>query len=128
MRLSRVLSLALLVALLVPALGWKGASAGSVVPIADVLANAESGDILTIEGQVVDSTTGSGSLMIAILEDATGQLPVAVPDSLIRKIDARQGEASGGQRYRVTGRWTHKKMDDETWGLYAQQIERVANP
>ena len=38
----------------------------------------------------------------------------------------RQGEASGGRRYRVTGRWDHKQMDEGTWGIYAQQIERLA--
>lgn len=126
MPLSRFFSLALLVALLVPVLAWKGGSAGSVLPISEVLAKAEEGDIVSIEGQVADTTTGSGSLMIAILQDGTGQVPVAVPDSLLRNIDARHGEAAGGQVYRVTGRWGHKHMDEETWGIYAQQIERLA--
>ena len=128
MRLSRSVSLALLVAVLVPALAWKGGSSGGVMPIAQVLEKAESGDVVTVEGKVVDSTTGSGSLRIAIFQDETGQVAVAVPDSQIRKLDARQGEAAGGQRYRVTGRWGHKQMDTGTWGIYAQQIERLAAP
>ncbi len=128
MRRSRALSLTLLVALLVPALAWKGGGSGSVLPIAEVLAKAESGDIVSIEGHVSDNTTGSGSLIIAIFQDTTGQVPVAVPDSLIRKLDVQRGEAAGGQRYRVTGRWDHKHMDEGTWGIYAQQIERLENP
>jgi hypothetical protein len=125
---SRFASLALLVALLVPVLAWKGENSGSVRPIAEVLEHAESGDIVTIEGRVADSTTGSGSMLVAIFEDASGQLPVAVPDSLLRQLDARTGEASGGQRYRVTGRWGNKQMDQETWGIRAQQIERLGTP
>jgi hypothetical protein len=128
MRLSRSVSLALLVAVLVPALAWKDGSRGGVMPIAQVLEKAESGDVVTVEGKVVDSTTGSGSLRIAIFQDETGRVAVAVPDSQIRKLDARQGEAAGGQRYRVTGRWGHKQMDTGTWGIYAQQIERLAAP
>ena len=50
-----------------------------------------------------------------------------VPDSLTRKLDMRTGEAAGGQRYRVIGRWDHGQMDTETWGIYAQQIERLAH-
>jgi len=125
MRLSRAVSLALLAALLVPALAWKGARSGSVLPIAVVLEKAESGDLISVEGWVADSTTGSGSLMVVTLQDETGQVLVAVPDSLIRKLDARHGEAAGGQRYRVTGRWDHQHMNTDTWGIHAQQIERL---
>jgi hypothetical protein len=125
---SRSLSLALLVALLVPVLAWKGENGGSVRPIAEVLELAESGDIVTIEGRVANSTTGSGSMLVAIFEDASGQVPVAVSDSLMRQLDVRTGEAAGGQRYRVTGRWANKQMDQETWGIKAQQIERLATP
>lgn len=128
MRLSRVASLALLVALLVPTLAWKGANAGTALPIAEVLEKAESGDIVTVEGSVAGTTTGAGSLMIVTLEDATGQVFVAVPDSLMRKLDVRTGEAAGGQRYRIIGRWDHKQLEDGTWGIYAQQIERLGAP
>jgi hypothetical protein len=126
MRLSRSISLALLIALLVPVLAWKGGSAAGVLPIAQVLEKAESGDVVSIEGKVANSTTGSGSLLIAIFQDESGQVAVAVPDSLMRKLDVRMGEAAGGQRYRVTGRWGHKHMDEGTWGIYAQEIERLA--
>jgi hypothetical protein len=125
MRLSRFLSLGLLAALLVPSLAWKGATAAGVLPISEVLAKAESGDVVTIEGQVVDSTTGSGSLLVATFQDETASVLVAVPDSQMRMLDVKMGEAAGGQRYRVTGRWGHQHMDEGTWGIYAQQIERV---
>jgi len=125
MRLSRSVSLALLVALLVPALAWKGGGSAGVLPIAEVLEKAESGDVVSVEGWVANSTTGSGSLLIATFQDETGQVLVAVPDSLIRKLDARQGEAAGGKRYRVTGRWDHEHMNTDTWGIHAQQIERL---
>jgi hypothetical protein len=128
MSLPRFVSLALLALLLAPSLAWKGASASGRLPIAEVLAKAESGDVVTVEGRVVDSTTGSGSLLIATFQDESGSIRVAVPDSLMRMLDARMGEAAGGQRYRVTGRWGHKHMDEGTWGIYAQQIERIAAP
>jgi len=128
MRLSRVASLALLMAVLVPTLAWKGAGAGTAHPIAEVLAKAESGDIVTVEGSVANTTTGAGSLMIVTLQDATGEVLVAVPDSLMRQLDVRMGEAAGGQRYRIVGRWDHKQLEDGTWGIYAQQIERIATP
>ena len=128
MHSSRALSLALLVALLVPAIAWKGGTSGSVRPIAEVLAKAESGDVVSIEGTVVNTTTGSGSLLIAILQDETGQVHVAVPDSLTRALDMRPGEATGGQLYRVSGRWDHQHMDADTWGIYAQAIERITTP
>jgi hypothetical protein len=128
MRPSRALSLALLIACLAPGLAWKGENSGSVRPIAEVLANAESGDVVSIEGTVVNTTTGSGSLLIAILQDETGQVHVAVPESLTRKLDMRPGEATGGQLYRVIGRWDQKQMDADTWGIYAQQIERLPTP
>src|SRR5262245_20747890 len=126
MRLSGLFSLALLVALLAPSLAWKGAGATGVLPISEVLAKAESGDVVTIEGQVVDSTTGSGSLLVATFQDESGSVLVAVPDSQIRMLAGKLGEAAGGQRYRVTGRWGHHHMDQGTSGIYAQQIERVA--
>jgi hypothetical protein len=128
MRLSRALSLALLIASLAPGLAWKGETRGSVRPIAEVLANAESGDVISVEGKVLDTTTGSGSLLIAILQDETGQVHVAVPESLTRKLDMQLGEAAHGQRYRVSGRWDHKHLDADTWGIYAQQIERLPTP
>ncbi len=124
----RALLLVSLIACLAPSLAWKGENGASVRPISEVLANAESGDIVSVEGSVRDTTTGSGSILIAFLQDATGQVAVAVPESLTRKLEMRQGEGASGQRYRVTGRWDHKHMDSDTWGIYAQAIERVANP
>jgi hypothetical protein len=125
---SRVLSLALLVACLAPGLAWKGEHAGMVQPISAVLAQAEPGDIVAIEGSVANTTTGGGSRTVAVLRDDSGEVMVVVPDSLIRKLDMRTGEAAGGQRYRVVGRWDHAQMDMETWGIYAQQIERLGTP
>lgn len=128
MRLSRLASLALLVAVLAPSLAWKGENGGSALPIAEVLEKAESGDIVTVEGSVADTTTGAGSLVIVTLQDSSGQVYVAVPDSLMRHLDVRTGEATGGQRYRIVGRWDRKQLEDGTWGIYAQQIERIAAP
>ena len=125
---ARVLSLALLIACLAPGLAWKGENSGRVQPIATVLAKAESGDIVAIEGSVANTTTGGGSRMVAVMKDDSGEVMVVVPDSLIRKLDMRTGEAAGGQRYRVIGRWDHGQMDTETWGIYAQQIERLGTP
>jgi hypothetical protein len=125
---SRALLLALLIACLAPGLAWKGENSGKVLPIATVLAQAESGDIVAIEGSVSNTTTGGGNRMVAVLKDDSGEVMVVVPESLTRKLDMRTGEAAGGQRYRVIGRWDHGQMDSETWGIYAQQIERVATP
>jgi hypothetical protein len=125
---ARILSLALLIACLAPGLAWKGENSGRVQPIATVLAQAELGDIVAIEGSVANTTTGGGSRMVAVMKDASGEVMVVIPDSLIRKLDLRTGEASGGQHYRVIGRWDHGQMDMETWGIYAQQIERLGTP
>ena len=128
MHVSRVLSLALLIACLAPGLAWKGENSGSVRPVAEVLANAEEGDLVTVQGTVINSTTGSGSLLIVMLQDTSGHVPVAVPSSKIRLFDLQHGEAAGGWTYRVRGRWAHKQMDEDTWGIEAQQIDRVEAP
>jgi hypothetical protein len=99
-----------------------------VQPISAVLAQAEPGDIVAIEGSVSNTTTGGGNRLVAVLKDASGEVMVVVPESLTRKLDMRTGEAAGGQRYRVIGRWDHGQMDMETWGIYAQQIERLGTP
>ena len=92
---ARILSLALLIACLAPGLAWKGENSGRVQPIATVLAKAELGDIVAIEGSVANTTTGGGSRMVALLKDDSGEVMVVVPDSLIRKLDMRTGEVGG---------------------------------
>ena len=125
---SRARSLVLLIACLAPGLAWKGEHAGMVQPISAVLAQAEPGDIVAVEGSVSNTTTGGGNRIVAVLKDDSGEVMVVVPESLTRKLDMRTGEAAGGQRYRVIGRWDHGQMDTETWGIYAQQIERLGTP
>jgi hypothetical protein len=114
------------------AFAWEGAMAGLAQPIAVVQEKAESGDFVVVEGKVVDVRTGDGSMAIVIFKDSSGTLPLAVPNSLLRKLagTTAQGGAgpSGispkiGKSARVGGEWDRKHMDDDTWGIHVQRIE-----
>jgi hypothetical protein len=63
-----------------------------------------------------------GSLIIVTLEDETGRLPIAVPEYLRREFGDKPRR---GPRVRVAGKWDHKYMDTDTWGLRAQKVERL---
>jgi hypothetical protein len=113
---------------------WEEELARLVRPIAEVQEKAEPGDFVVVEGEVADVTTGNGSLVIVIFRDASGSVPLAVPNSLLRHL-AGGGPAGGsgpdgvdpkvGARARVGGRWDHKHMDDRTWGIRVQRVERI---
>ena len=114
------------------AFAWKGEMAGLVQPIAVVQEKAESGDFVVVEGTVADVRTGGGSTTIVIFKDSSGTLPLAVPNSLLRKLagTTAQGGAgpSGvspkiGKSARVGGKWGHSPMDDDTWGIRVQRVE-----
>jgi len=106
-------------------------------PIAEVQQKAESGDYVVVEGTVKDYFMGNGSNMVVILEDASGSLPLVVPNSMLRRFAG--GTASGGSgptgaeptignRARVGGRWDHKPMDYDTWGIYVSRAEPLGKP
>lgn len=129
-------SLALTFALAVPVGAWEGALATYVRTIAEIREKAESGDFVVVEGQVTDVHEGDGSIVIVTFEDATGSLPLAVPNHLQRHFagGTPQGGAgpSGvdpqiGVRARVGGQWDHKHMDHDTWGIRVQRVERIEN-
>jgi hypothetical protein len=122
----------LLVNFAVTAVAWKGELAGVVQPIAVVQEMAEAGDHVAVEGTVKEYFEGDGSVMIVILEDSSGSLPLLVPNHLLREFagGTAQGgagptgvEPTVGNRARVSGRWDHKPMDDETWGIHVQRVE-----
>ena len=125
MRSSQLASLVLLLAVLVPVLGWKGELSASVRPIAEVLAKAESGDLVTVEGTVIETFPQTGSYVVAVLEDATGKVQVAVPESLRRNMALSPGENAVGQRFRVSGAWDHGHMNADAWGIRVQKVERL---
>jgi hypothetical protein len=108
-----------------PAAAWKSDTlAPGVRPIAEVNANAESGDLVVVEGQITDVKTGSGSRFVVTLEDETGSVLVRVPEHLLRKLnDGRPPEI--GRHVRVGGKWDHASLDDKVWGIHAQTAERV---
>jgi len=126
--------LALAFALAAAATAWEGELAGVVRPIAEVLEKAESNDFVVVEGRVADVRTGDGSLVIVIFEDDSGSLPLVVPNHLQRHF-AGGGPAGGagpsgaepriGRRARVAGKWRHKHMDDDTWGIRVQRVETL---
>ena len=114
------------------AFAWKGEMAGLVQPIAVVQEKAESGDYVVVEGTVADVQTGSGSTTIVIFKDSSGTLPLAVPNHLLRKLagaTAQGGAGPGGitpkigKSARVGGKWDHKQMDTDTWGIRVQRVE-----
>ena len=116
------------------ATAWEGELAGSVRPIAEVQKMAESGDYVVVEGRVKEYFEGDGSVMIVIFEDASGSLPLMVPNHLARKFAGGtvQGgagptgaEPTIGNRARIGGRWDHKPMDQDTWGIHVQRVERL---
>lgn len=106
-------------------LAWKGAPA-TVHSIEEVQEKAESGDYVVVEGRVTNVALGSGSRYIATLEDDSGSIPVRIPEHLRRHFG--EGKTPGtGDRFRVSGKWTHAYMDDTTWGIHAQKVERLAD-
>ena len=111
-------------ALAVPAVAWKGSPGAGIRPIAEVNANAESGDLVRVEGRITDVKVGSGSRYVVTLEDDTGSVLVRVPEHLLRKLnDGRPPEI--GRHVRVSGKWDHASLDDTVWGIHAQSAERV---
>jgi hypothetical protein len=119
-------------ALAVPAAAWKGELADGVTPITEVLEKAEKGDWVIVEGEITRVTTGSGNRLIVFFADATGQIPLAVPNHLLRHFAGggpKGGSGPGGvtpevgQRARVGGKWDHAHLDDDTWGIRVQRVE-----
>lgn len=122
----------LALAFAVPVSAWKGEMAGGVKPISEVQAKAELGDHVVVEGEVVEVRMGSGNVIIVMLEDDTGVVPLRVPNHLQRHF-AGGGPKGGsgpdgaspqvGRRARVGGQWNHAYMDDDTWGIRVQKVE-----
>jgi len=107
-----------------PALAWKGALAAGVRPIAEVKAQAESGDFVTVEGRITDVGEASGSRLVVTLEDETGSVLVRVPEHLLRRLN--EGRAPEiGRHVRVGGTWGQAYLDQDVWGIHAQTAERV---
>jgi hypothetical protein len=130
------LSFAMTVVLATPLSAWEGELSGYVRTIAEVREKAQSGDFVVIEGRVTDVREGDGSILIVTFEDDTGSLPLVVPNHLQRQLagGTPQGGVgpSGadpqiGARARVGGQWNHKPMDDDTWGIRVQRVERIEN-
>ena len=110
---------------LAPVHAWKGEASGSVRTIAEVNAKAEEGDVVTVEGEIVDVSSGPGSLRLALIEDETGQLLVAVAEHLRRSIEREAAEDPVGVRVRVTGRWHHGYLKQDRWAIRATSVERL---
>jgi hypothetical protein len=127
-RFSHLFAVLLLVAGLLPAHAWKGEPGDAVRTIAEVDAKAEEGDVVTVEGEIVDVSSGPGSLRLAVVEDATGQLLVAVSEHLRRNIERDAAEDPVGVRVRVTGRRNHGYLKQERWAIRATSVERLPAP
>ncbi|MDH3684670.1 MAG: hypothetical protein OEP95_00510 [Myxococcales bacterium] len=107
-----------------PAAAWKGDLAGLVRPIAEVQEHAESGDLVAIEGTVSERRSGHGELIVLRVEDSSGELWVAIPEYVYRDL----GNSPLHKRARFFGKWDHKYMDDDTWGIRVQRVERSDAP
>jgi hypothetical protein len=119
-------------ALAAPAAAWKGELEGGVRPISEVVEKAERFDHVIVEGEVTRVTTGHGNRVVVFFEDATGEIPLAVPNHLLRHFaggSATGGSGPGGvspqvgRRARVMGQWDHASLDDGTWGIRVQKVE-----
>jgi hypothetical protein len=93
--------------------------------IAEVNAMAEEGDVVTVEGQIVEVSSGPGSLRLAVVEDETGQVLVAVAEHLRRNLEHTPGEDPVGVRVRVTGSWDHGYLMQDRWAIRATSVERL---
>ncbi len=115
-----------------PVTAWKGEVIGGLKSIAEVQANAELGDYVVVQGEVVDVRLGNGNVVIVMFRDDTGIVPLRIPNHLQRHF-AGGGPKGGsgpdgaspqvGRRARVGGQWNHAAMDDDTWGIRVQQVE-----
>lgn len=123
-RVAFVIAFFALALLAAPAAAWKGDLAGMVRPIAEVQEHAESGDIVAIEGTVSQKGNGNGGLIVLRVEDETGELWVAIPEYVYRNL----GNSPLHKRARFLGKWDHKYMDDDVWGIRVQQVEKVEAP
>jgi hypothetical protein len=127
-------SLAFFVVLAAAASAWGGELASPVMTIAAVRATAQSGDYVVVEGHVAGVETGHGNRVIVIFEDATGSVPMAVPNHLQRKFGGSENSGGTGPtgvdpkigaRARVGGKWDHEHMNDENWGIQVQRVDRL---
>ena len=110
--------------LAIACLAFAAAAAAQVRSIADVRGSAKEGDLVTVEGQITDVGTASGSVVLVTLEDDSDSVLVKVPDHMLRKLnDGKSPEED--RRVRVSGRWGHAYLDDEVWGIEAQNAERI---
>ena len=123
-RIAFVTTLFVLGLVAAPAAAWKGELAGMVRPIAEVQEHAESGDIVTIEGTVSEKRNGNGGLIVLRVEDSSGELWVAIPEYVYRDL----GNSPLHKRARFFGKWDHKYMDDDVWGIRVQRVEAVEAP
>lgn len=123
-RLVPVLFLALL--LLAPAAlaidGKHPPAQTQVVAAADLNEKALSGDRVTAEGQIVAIRKGSGSYVIATLEDDSGRVLAAFPEYIRRQISSVPGRDPLHLTVRVAGVWDHKAMDKGTQGIRVQNL------
>ena len=101
-------------------------------PHAEVIERAERGDYVVVQGEVSRLTTGHGNRLIVIFEDGTGEVPLAVPNHLMRRFaggTAKGGSGPSGIRpkigkeARVAGQWDHAFLDDKTWGIRVQSVQ-----
>ena len=123
-RIAFIITLFALGVVAAPAAAWKGELAGLVRPIAEVQEHAESGDIVTIEGTVSEKGNGNGGLIVLRVEDSSGELWVAIPEYVYRDL----GNSPLYKRARFFGKWDHKYMDNDVWGIRVQRVEAVDGP
>ena len=126
--LARIAVASLLVALTAAfassSLAYKGELSASVVPISKALEIAESGDMVTVEGEVMGRESGQGNLTIYEIDDGTGSLLVAVSARQIREL-REVGTDPEGHWVRVQGKWTHGYMKKDRQGIRAQKLEPI---
>ena len=107
-----------------PAAAWKGELSGLVQPITEVQEKAESGDLVAVEGTITEKRSGNGGLIVLRVEDGSGELWVAVPEYVYRDL----GNSPLYKQARFFGKWDHKYMDDDVWGIRVQRIEAADAP
>ena len=105
-------------------LAFAGPAFAGAKPIADVRKTAKEGDTVTVEGHITDVGTASGSRRLVTLEDDSGTVLIRVPETLLRELNGGN-DPKVGRKVGVTGKWGHAYLDQDVWGIQAENAYRL---
>lgn len=93
-----------------------GSRLGAASSIAVVHEYGKKRDNVVLEGEVLRHWRQN----LYEIEDATGRMITLIPDHVRRET----GDPEVGERIRVRGKFDHKALDDDRWGVRVEVLER----